>query len=85
MSVADKELQRVDEEYEQIAKVDDVLLSTWQRQVKVNKFMVELEVRGEIAKLVTPIADAQKYLQDQLETELIDEITDLKDRFTLLE
>ena len=85
MSVADKEMQRVDEEYEQIAKVDDVELSTWQRQVKVNKFMVELEVRGEIAKLVTPIADAQKYLQDQLETELIDEITDLKDRFTLLE
>ena len=85
MSVAEKEMQKIDEEFQKIQGVDDVELTTWQRQIKVNKFMVELEVRGEIARLVTPISDAQKYLQDQLETELVDELKDLQERFVLLE
>ena len=76
---------REDEEYEKVKDLEDTELTVWQRQIKVNKFMVELGVREKIAALVTPVANAQKYLQDQLETQMVSKIDDMEKRFTLLE
>ena len=40
--------QRLNAEYEKIKYKDDVNILPWQRQLKVNRFMAELQVRTHI-------------------------------------
>ena len=43
-SLLDKEAKREAEEYEKIKDKEDIELTLWQRQLKVNRFMVEFEI-----------------------------------------
>lgn len=45
----------MDAEYEQIADIDDLEITPWQRQMRVNKFMVEVRVRELISHMISPV------------------------------
>lgn len=46
---------KITKEYESIADIDDVEVNIWQRQLRVNKFMVDLEVRKMVSTMLEPV------------------------------
>ena len=42
-------------EYEQIADLDDTEITPWQRQMRVNKFMLDQRVRELISYMIDPV------------------------------
>ena len=54
-NLTSKEQKEMDAEYEQIADIDDLEITPWQRQMRVNKFMVEVRVRELISHMISPV------------------------------
>lgn len=51
-----KESERqINKGYDEVADTDDVELTAWQRQLKVNKYMVDLQIRKMITTLLEPV------------------------------
>ena len=43
---------------EKFADMDDVDLSMWQRNMKVNKFMLDVGVRNTVQELIEPVVNS---------------------------
>ena len=42
-------------EYDKIADLDDLEITPWQRQMRVNKFMLEVAIRKKISQMLEPV------------------------------
>ena len=48
--------------YEKVADKEDTDLSMWQRNMKVNKFMLDVGVRSTVQELVEPVVNSQEHI-----------------------
>jgi hypothetical protein len=72
-------------EYEAIADIDDVEVTVWQRQLRVNKYMVEMEVRKMMTTMLEPVYKQHEELQLALLNIVGDKMVRLDDRVIDLE
>ena len=75
----------MENEYEQIADLDDLEITPWQRQMRVNKFMIEVRVRELISHMINPVYRNQENLEKELATVISDQISDLQGRLRIAE
>ena len=55
------------DEYKQIADLDDIEITPWQRQLRVNKFMLDLGIKKTITELLEPIYEANQQIEASLQ------------------
>lgn len=77
--------RRLEQQYEEIAEKDDLEVSAWQRQLRVNAFMLNIGVRKMISKNLVPVYDAQAAINDSIKQKLNFNIRKLEDRVKSLE
>jgi hypothetical protein len=68
-----------------VADTDDVELTAWQRQLKVNKYMVDLQIRKMITTLLEPVYEGQEKIHETLLNIVGDRIVRVSDRVGDLE
>ena len=62
--------------YNEIKNTPDQNLKQWQRQLKINMFMVNFEVRKNIEELVEPIVNIQQKLRRQIKLKFVKKFED---------
>ncbi len=81
-----KESERqINKGYDEVADTDDVELTAWQRQLKVNKYMVDLQIRKMITTLLEPVYEGQEKIHETLLNIVGDRIVRVSDRVGDLE
>ena len=71
--------------YEEVHQKADEELQTWQRQLKVNKFMVDLNIRTTMDELLKPIHKVQNEIRKHIDVNFVAEFADKDKRLLLLE
>ena len=71
--------------YDQIKYKDDETILPWQRQLKVNRFMADLQVRKHIEELNEPIVRTQLHIKQQMDHKFIKIFEKTEKRLKLLE
>ena len=71
--------------YEEIKMKEDEAILPWQRQLKVNRFMADLQVRKHIEELNDPIVRTQMNIKHQLDHKFIKVFERTEERLKLLE
>ena len=64
--LTDGEVKQMLSEYRAIADMDDAECTPWQRQLRVNKMMLEQGVREMIMGLVNPVVKSQQAVEVEL-------------------
>ena len=77
--------KRMAEMYEEIKYKDDEEMLPWQRQLKVNRFMSDLQVRKHIEELNQPILTTQQNIKHQLDNKFVKVMEATEERLSLLE
>ena len=72
-------------QYQQIADTDYSSLTDWQRQVRVNKFMLETQTRKMVFSLVSPVIESQTHIEKTLTQQLQKQISSLSERLEVAE
>ena len=83
--ISSQEVERQNMLYEEIADVEDEELTAWQRQLKVNRFMADLEIRKMISLQLEPVFENQDRLQKLMVGDMGSKIYKLGDRIDELE
>ena len=73
------------EMYEEIKYQDDEQMLPWQRQLKVNRFMSDLQVRKYIEELNEPILMTQQKIKQQMDNKFVKVMEQNEKRLVLLE
>ena len=77
--------KRMAEMYEEIKYQDDEQMLPWQRQLKVNRFMSDLQVRKYIEELNEPILMTQQKIKQQMDNKFVKVMEQNEKRLVLLE
>ena len=73
------------DEYKQIADLDDIEITPWQRQLRVNKFMLDVGIKKTITELLEPIYEANQQIEASLQQTVSQTIGGINSRLTKLE
>lgn len=78
-------VQRMLNEWQRIADLDDAEITPWQRQLRVNKTLLEMNVRKMITSLTDPVIKSQQDIERELQNIVQKRITEVIMRVESLE